>query len=337
MGIAAAPAITALMLGAADPTPTPSSTPTATPSEPIPSPSPTGVVPGQLQVTKTDPSGNTVQQAGAAFDVLQDSTSGPLRAQLTTDATGTARAGLEPGTYCLNETAAPPGYQLMPSYNPKQCVQVMSGALTTVSVADPPAPTPSPSASPSPTPTPTPSPTAGPTGELQIVKTDAAGHTVTSPGFAFDLHVDSASGRVVAAVTTDTTGIAIAAALTPATYCLEETAAPDGFEVTPTYTPGACVTVPADPTKGSNPTRVTVADPASPSPPASGAASGAAGAPPSANHLAGSGSGPPLAIRPGLDSFAIALVAVGALLVISGLVMIAVDVNRRRRLGVEIR
>jgi len=180
-------------------------------------------------------------------------------------------------------------------------------------------------------------PTAGPTGELRIVKTDAAGHTVTSPGFAFDLHVDSASGRVVAAVTTDTTGIAIAAALTPATYCLEETAAPDGFEVTPTYTPGACVTVPADPTKGSNPTRVTVADPASPSPPANAATSGAAGAPPAANHLAGPGSGPPLAIRPGLDSFAIALVAVGALLVIAGLVMIAVDVNRRRRLGVEIR
>jgi len=180
-------------------------------------------------------------------------------------------------------------------------------------------------------------PTAGPTGELQIVKTDAAGHTVTSPGFAFDLHVDSASGPVVAAVTTDTTGTAIAAALTPATYCLEETAAPDGLEVTPTYTPGVCVTVPADPTKGSNPTRVTVADPASPSPPANAASSGAAGAPSSANHLAGPGSGPPLAVGSRLDSFAIALVAVGALLVISGLVMIALDVNRRRRLGVEIR
>ena len=291
-------------------------------------------------VTKGDAITNA-PLAGASFRVFDKKDPKTTVATLTTNAGGSDQTSLAVGpTYCLEETAVPQGYQLAPNYTPAMgCVALDPSNPTTIAVTDPPAPTPSasPTPTPSPAPTPTPSPTAGPTGELRIVKTDAAGQTITAPGFTFDLHVDSASGTVVAATTTDTTGAAIAASLTPATYCLEETAAPDGYQVAPTYTPGACVTVPADPTKGSNPTIVTVTDPASPSPSTNAASSGATRPPPAPNHLAQAHHGPPLAAGLSLDWFAAALVAVGTLLVISGLVMIAVDVNRRHRLGFGMR
>jgi len=124
---------------------------------------------GTLQVVKTNPSGQTVTVAGARFDVHQATLSGKVVATVTTGPSGTATApGLQPATYCVEETAAPPGYQLAPQYTPSQCVPVTGGTPAVVSVADPPAATP--------TPTPTPSPV----GELQVIKVDTSGQPITT-------------------------------------------------------------------------------------------------------------------------------------------------------------
>jgi len=284
-------------------------------------------------VTKTDAI-TQAKLAGASFRVFDQADPKKITiATLTTNSSGSDQANLPLGpTYCLEETIAPQGYQLPPTYTPATGCMPLNpdGTAATISATDLPSPTPSPTPTPAPTPTLTPTP--GPTGELQVVKTDPAGQTVTAAGFTFNLHAGSSSGRVVAAITTDTSGTAIAAALSPATYCLEETAAPDGYQVAPTYSPGACVTVPADPTKGGNPATVTVADP-----PSAAATSAAARPPPSPGRLAvpTQRSSASTAISGG--SIAVALVVLGTLLLILGLVMIAVDVSRRRRLGIAIR
>ena len=304
------------------------------PSGPTPTPSATsGPSSGELQVSKADPSG--VPLANATFKVT--SASDPsFNVQMTTsDPSGSATlTNLTPGMYCLEEVAVPQGYLLQPTYSPNKCVLVRSDPTghdhpTTVSVLDPPAATPGPAPTPAPTPAPAPSP--APTGELRVVKTDDAGQPVTAPGFTFDLHLGSPSGPVVATITTDTSGTAIAAALRPTTHCVEETGAADGYQVAPTYTPGPCIAVAVDPTKGSDPTTVTVADA-----PSAGAASSSTGRPPpSPAHLRAAGHRSSTAAVPPA-SLVVALVAFGAALLVMGVLMIAVGMNRRH-LGVAVR
>ncbi|HKF17598.1 MAG TPA: prealbumin-like fold domain-containing protein [Candidatus Dormibacteraeota bacterium] len=286
-------------------------------------------------MSKADPSG--VPLANATFKVTSAADPSFLTQMTTSDPSGSVTlANLTPGMYCLEEVAVPQGYLLQPTYTPSNCVAVnpdpKHDSPSAVSVVDPPAPTPPPTPTPTPTPvpSPTPTPTLAPMGELQVVKTDPAGHTVTTPGFTFDLHLGSSSGPVVATVTTDTTGTAIAA-LSPTTHCVEETGAADGYQVAPTYTPGACVTVAVDPTKGSNPTTVTVADPVS----AGGASSSTARPPPSpARARVASHRSTSTAVSSA--SLAVALLAFGAVLSVTGVVMIAVGMNRRHP-GVALR
>jgi uncharacterized surface anchored protein len=282
---------------------------------------------GGLRVIQTDQSGNTVAAAGAAFRVHAGAPGGPVVANLTTDASGTVQAGgLGAGTYCVEQTAPAPGLQLAPQYTPAQCVPVTGGGIAVVSVADPAA------AAPTATPTPTPVPTAAPTGELQVNVTDPSGQPITAPGFTFNVHVGSPTGQVIATVTTDGSGSAVAAALNPATFCVEETTAPDGYQVAPAYSPGACVQVVADLTQGHSPAIVTVTNPpnATPSPSAGGATT--ASASPSAGgitHLV-----TPSPVSAGTLSratLARALIGGGGLLLLAGLVMILVAVRRRQR------
>jgi uncharacterized surface anchored protein len=170
------------------------------------------------------------------------------------------------------------------------------------------------------------------TGELQITKADTSNKTITLPGFTFNVHVGSAGGQVVATISTDGSGTAIAGALNPATYCVEETAAADGYQVAPTYSPAQCVTVAADSTQGHAPTVVTVIDPpstATPSPTDSGAAA-AAPTPSPTPSVAGQATvpQPPSSLA---GSVAKMLVGLGALLLLAGAVMIVVAIRRRRR------
>jgi hypothetical protein len=277
-------------------------------------------------VIQTDLSGNTVAAAGATFRIRLES--GPVVGTVSTDASGkTPPISLPVASYCVEQITAPPGFQLAPQYRPAQCHPVSAGETFIFSVADPPTATPTPT--PTAAPTPTPSPTAGPTGELQVVKTDTSGQRVTAPGFTFNVRVGSTSGQVIATVTTDGSGTAIAAALNPATYCLEETAAPDGYQVAPAYSPAACVEVVVDTTRGRSPTTVTVADPASQSPSPSAAAA-APTPPPSMQRPIARGGGLAGGLRPSMR-LAAALVGLGGLLLVLGAVMIVTAVRRQRR------
>ncbi len=222
---------------------------------------------GTLQVVKTNPSGQTVTVAGARFDVHQATLSGKVVATVTTGPSGTATApGLQPATYCVEETAAPPGYQLAPQYTPSQCVPVTGGTPAVVSVADPPAATP-----------------------------------------------------------------AVAAALNPATYCVEEIAAAEGYQLAPAYSPGACVSVTADTTQGRSPTRVTVTDPPAPSPsPSSTSDAGTTTSSPAPGSGARVSSRPASTFGFSPGTLSRLLIGLGGLLLLVGVVLTVVAIRRRR-------
>jgi len=320
LALALAPAAILLLTASApDATPTPSPTPSD-----LPTPSPPAL--GTLQVLKTDLSGARLVIAGAKFNVHRGSRTGPVVTTLTTSNTGVAAKDVDPDTYCLEETAAPPGFQVAPNYTPNSgCIAVQAGKTAVISAADPPVA----QSSPTPSASPTPSPTPMPTGELQITKVDTGGQTVTAPGFTFNIRVGSATGQVIATIATDGSGIAVAGALNPATYCVEEVSAADGYQLAPSYSPSACVAVKADPTQGRSPTVVTVTDPPAPTAtpsdqqgPAGAAASPSPGA--RAATTSGSPSGlPAAAVSRGLIGF-------GVVLLLTGAVLIAVAIRRRR-------
>lgn len=318
--LALAPAAILLLTASApDATPTPS---------PSPSESPTASPPalGTLQVLKTDLSGARLVIAGAKFNVHRGSRTGPVATTLTTSNTGVAAKDLVPDTYCLEETAAPPGFQVAPNYTPNSgCIAVQAGATAVISAADPPVN----QASPSPSASPSASPTPMPTGEIQITKVDTGGRTVTAPGFTFNIRVGSATGQVIATIATDGSGIAVAGALNPATYCVEEISAADGYQLAPSYSPSACVAVKADPTQGRSPTVVTVTDPPAPTPTPTAQGAGGAAASPSP----GTGTHAPTSVSPsGLPAAAVSkgLIGFGVVLLLAGGVLIAVAIRRRR-------
>jgi uncharacterized surface anchored protein len=316
LGPAAIALLTAAAPGDATPTPSPSTSPSQPPQ-------------GRLTVVKTDQTGAVLVIAGAKFRVHKGTPTSPdVVATITTNNTGTAvTPDLDIGPmYCLEEVAAPPGFQVSPTYStPNGCAPVPS----TVRVADPPvASTPTPTASPTPTPTPM------LTGELQISKVDSSNRPVTTPGFTFNVRVGAANGQVIATIATDGSGTAIAGALNPATYCVEEVSAPDGFQVQPTYTPSNCVAVKADPSQGRSPTIVTVSDPPAATPTPSPEAAGAPAASPTPGTANGAAEQP---AQPALPMAAISrgLVGFGVLLLLAGAIMIVVAIRRRRMRPVE--
>ena len=317
LALAISVAAVALLSAAQAPSPAPS-----------PSISPSPTLTGTLKITKTDRSGTTIPLPGARFRIHLGSPTGQVVATVTTAiGTGSVTTTLPalPNTsYCLEEIAAPAGYEVMPQYDPDACIMLAAGETTTVKVSDPPVAT----ASPSPTPSPTPSPPV--TGELQITKVDTAGRTITTPGFTFNVRIGSANGPTIATIATDGSGIAVAGALNPATYCVEEISAPDGYQVAPTYSPSSCVGVASDPSQGRSPTIVTVADPPAATPTPS------AGAVPVESPSATPRSGGPAVVKqppstPVATIASRAMIGLGILLLLGGAVMIVVAIRRRRR------
>jgi hypothetical protein len=326
LALALAPAAIVLLgasgpnVAAADPTalPSPGISPTPTPTA---TPTPRRAT---LKVVKTDPAGTTITTPGAKFNVHIGAADGRVVATLTTDGSGTASVDtLASGTtYCLEETGAPAGFRAEPAYTPDACASLVAGTPSVISVADPPAPTPTP------TPPPTPTPTPVQTGELQITKDDTNGQVIATPGFTFNVRVGSATGQVIATIATDGSGTAIAGALNPAIYCVEETTAADGYQVAPSYSPSACVAVASDPTQGRSPTIVTVTDPASATPSPSAAAPSAPPASPSAPGRLTTST--PTAAGLPVAALARVLVVLGVLLLGIGGVLVALSIRRRR-------
>jgi uncharacterized surface anchored protein len=335
VALALAPAAIALLgaagpaVPAADVTPDPAASASPTPT---PTPTPRRAT---LKVVKTDQSGTTITTPGARFNVHRGAADGPVVAALTTDGSGTASADtlVSGTTYCLEETAAPAGFRAEPAYTPGACATLVAGTASVISVADPPAGTPAPT--PTATPAPTPTPTPVQTGELLVTKHDSADQVITTPGFTFNVHVGSATGQVIATISTDGSGTAIAGALNPATYCVEETTAPDGYQVAPTYSPSACVAVASDPSQGHSPTIVTVSDPATATPSPSAAA--APGVPPASPRAPGrTAITTPTAAGVPVATLARALVVLGVLLLGAGGVLVAVSIRRRRLRAMEL-
>jgi hypothetical protein len=295
------------------------------------SPSPSPTPSGRFQVRETDLSGALIPVAGVMF-LLRGPAAASLVRQIKTDGSGIATAtGLELGRYCVGQLTAPAGYRLAPTFTPNDgCDQVTDQHTGLVSAADPPNATPTPTVPPTPTPTPTPAATAMPTGELQVLQTDSTGTAVTTPGFTFNVSVGTTGGQVIATIATDGNGRAVAAALNPSTYCVVETAVPDGFHLAPTYSPSACVAVAADPTQGRSPSTITVVDPpnASPSPTASAAAAALPSqAPPSSGPTAPRSTASALPVA----ALSKVLIAFGLLLLLVGGVLVALEIRRRRR------
>jgi uncharacterized surface anchored protein len=300
------------------------------PATPAPTPMAT------LTVTKHDANTNAALK-GAMFVVCPNDINCPQQEQIPlmpTGDNGATQTSLMVGaTWCVIETGVPSGYQLAPKYmDNKQCV-VLQATGFNVMVTDPPAPTPTPSPTPSPSPTPTPSPSPSPTpgpGELQITKVDPGNQTITTPGFTFNIHVGSSTGQVIATIATDGSGTAVAGALNPAMYCVEEISAPDGYQVAPTYSPAQCVLVASDSTQGRAPTLVTVIDPPASTPTPSAAAIVPSPTPSPTPSAAAQAPAPQ---PPSSRAAAVArgLVGVGALLLLVGAVMIVLAIRRRRQ------
>jgi hypothetical protein len=175
------------------------------------------------------------------------------------------------------------------------------------------------------------------TGELRVFVTDSAGQAVTAPGFTFNVSVGAANGQVISTVSTDASGSAVAGALNPATYCVTETGVPDGFQLAPRYSPGACVPVTGDPTQGRNPTTVIVANPASASPTPSPAPTDSAAALASPSAVP-SVPGRTVTAQPSslpVGALAKGLIGLGALLLLVGGVLVGLEIRRRRRAAAE--
>jgi uncharacterized surface anchored protein len=98
-------------------------------------------------------------------------------------------------------------------------------------------------------------------GELRIVAIDPSGAITAVAGATFNVRVGSLTGAVIAALTTDASGTVVLANLNPSTYCVEETAAPQGYQTAPTFSPNACIAVAADQTQGRLPTTISVTNP----------------------------------------------------------------------------
>jgi prealbumin domain-containing protein len=295
------------------------------------SPSPSPTPSGRFQVKVTDLSHLLIPVAGVTFLLRGPAATGQVR-QIKTDGSGIATAtGLELGRYCVGQLTAPAGYQLAPTFTPPDgCDQATDQHTGLVSAADPPSATPTPTGVPTPGPTPTPAASAMPTGELQVLQTDSTGAAVTTPGFTFNVSVGTTGGQVIATISTGGNGRAVAAALNPSTYCVVQTATPDGFQLAPTYSPSACVAVAADPTQGRSPSTITVADPPTTTPSPSASAETAAlpsAAPPSSRPAAPRSTASALPVA----ALSRVLIAFGLVLLLVGGVLVALEIRRRRQ------
>ena len=168
---------------------------------PAANPTPVASPLGDLRIVKTDPSGATVD--GATFAVHRDSPQGQLVRSVSA---GDIHLSLPLGTYCAVETAPPPGYRL-PS-GPACATLSAPQPNQVLTFVDQPLPQ---------------------GGALRVIQTDLSGGTVAAAGAAFRVHAGSPAGAVVATLSTDGSGTATAGGLGPATYCVEQTAVPQGL------------------------------------------------------------------------------------------------------------
>ncbi|MGO5009852.1 SpaA isopeptide-forming pilin-related protein, partial [Bacillus wiedmannii] len=161
-------------------------------------------VTGQFEIVKVDANNKAKVLSGAEFTVYKD---GKKVAELKTDESGKVMSPKLPlGEYTVKETKAPEGYKLsnkewkVTIQNEKEVVKVEAENERIL-------------------------------GSLQIIKTDDKDQAKRLAGAEFTLN--DAQGNVVKeGITTDKSGIVKVDGLVPGEYTLEETKAPEGYELT---------------------------------------------------------------------------------------------------------
>ncbi|MEC3091553.1 SpaA isopeptide-forming pilin-related protein, partial [Bacillus cereus] len=161
-------------------------------------------VTGQFEIVKVDAEDKTKLLSGAEFEVYKD---GKKVAELKTDESGKVMSPKLPlGEYTVKETKAPAGYKLsnkewkVTIQNEKEVVKVEAENEKIL-------------------------------GSLQIIKMDDKDQTKRLAGAEFTLK--DAKGNVVKeGITTDKSGTVKVDGLVPGEYTLEETKAPEGYELT---------------------------------------------------------------------------------------------------------
>ncbi|MHA4260550.1 choice-of-anchor A family protein [Bacillus cereus] len=159
---------------------------------------------GQFEIVKVDANDKTKLLSGAEFEVYKD---GKKVAELKTDESGKVMSPKLPlGEYTVKETKAPAGYKLsnkewkVTIQNEKEVVKVEAENEKIL-------------------------------GSLQIIKMDDKDQTKRLVGAEFTLK--DAKGNVVKeGITTDKSGTVKVDGLVPGEYTLEETKAPEGYELT---------------------------------------------------------------------------------------------------------
>ncbi|MEC3155902.1 SpaA isopeptide-forming pilin-related protein [Bacillus thuringiensis] len=161
-------------------------------------------VTGQFEIVKVDANDKTKLLSGAEFEVYKD---GKKVAELKTDESGKVMSPKLPlGEYTVKEKKAPAGYKLsnkewkVTIQNEKEVVKVEAENEKIL-------------------------------GSLQIIKMDDKDQTKRLAGAEFTLN--DAKGNVVKeGITTDKSGTVKVDGLVPGEYTLEETKAPEGYELT---------------------------------------------------------------------------------------------------------
>ncbi|WP_179864290.1 MSCRAMM family protein, partial [Bacillus wiedmannii] len=159
---------------------------------------------GQFEIVKVDANDKTKLLSGAEFEVYKD---GKKVAELKTDESGKVMSPKLPlGEYTVKETKAPEGYKLsnkewkVTIQNEKEVVKVEAENERIL-------------------------------GSLQIIKTDDKDQAKRLAGAEFTLK-DVKGNVVKEGITTDKSGIVKVDGLVPGEYTLEETKAPEGYELT---------------------------------------------------------------------------------------------------------
>ncbi|PFR30652.1 hypothetical protein COK19_04685 [Bacillus cereus] len=158
---------------------------------------------GQFEIVKVDANDKEKVLPGAEFEVYQD---GKKVAELKTDENGKAMSPkLQLGEYTVKETKAPEGYKLS---NKEWKVEIQKDREVVKVEAE----------------------NEKLLGALQIVKTDDKDQKKHLAGAVFTLK--DAEGNVVKeGITTDESGTVKVEGLVPGAYTLEETKAPEGYEL----------------------------------------------------------------------------------------------------------
>ncbi|MED2903960.1 collagen binding domain-containing protein, partial [Bacillus tropicus] len=162
-------------------------------------------VTGQFEIVKVDANDKTKLLSGAEFEVYKD---GKKVAELKTDESGKVMSPKLPlGEYTVKETKAPEGYKLsnkewkVTIQNENEIVKLEAENEKIL-------------------------------GSLQIIKTDDKDQTKRLAGAEFTLK-DVKGNVVKEEITTDKSGTVKVDGLVPGEYTLEETKAPEGYEVNP--------------------------------------------------------------------------------------------------------